>query len=102
MYAYTRIEYENECMNEMIESEMHKVRDNAIGKVSSFFAHPKNEFSIKQFSLTLAYGYFDSYTPAENIAASLDLGKLDFLAIMDDLDAFKDEYLKNYEEAQNF
>jgi hypothetical protein len=100
MYAYTRIEYEYEMMNEMIENEMYKVRDNALRKLSSFFVHQHS--SIKDIALTLAYGWFDSYTPAQNIANSLDLSKLDFLAIQEGFEAFKEEYLKNYEEAQNF
>jgi len=68
--------------------------------LSSLFAHSKT--LIKEFSLTLAYGYFDSHEPSEIIANQLDLDKLDFLAIQEDFDAFKKEYLKNYEEAQNF
>lgn len=101
MYAYTNIEHDYEMMNEMIESEMHKVRDNALRKVSSIFAHPKT-FFIKDFASTLAYAWFDSHEPSENIASSLYLSKLDFLAIQEDFDAFKEEYLKHYEEAQNF
>lgn len=100
MYFDTRIEFEYEMMNEMIESEMRKVKNKALIKISSLFAHSK--ILIKEFSFTLAYGYFDSYEPAENIANQLDLGKLDFLAIQEDFEAFKEEYLKNYEEAQNF
>ena len=102
MYFDTQIEHNYEIMNEMIESEMHKIRANAVDKVSSILAHPQKLFSIKDFAMTLAYGYFDSYAPSENIANSLDLSKLDFLAIQEDFDAFKQEYLKNYEEAQNF
>lgn len=101
MYFDTRIEYEYEMMNEMIESEMHKIRRQAIEKLSSYLVHPQN-FLTKDFALTLAYGYFDSHEPAENIAKAMDLGKLEFLSIMNDFDAFKEEYLRNYEEAQNF
>lgn len=100
MYFDTRIEFEYEVMNEMIEREMRKLQNDALGKLSSLFAHSKT--LIKEFSLTLAYSYFDSYEPAETIAKELDLDKLDFLAIQEDFDAFKEEYLKNYEEAQNF
>lgn len=93
---------EYELMNDLIEKEMHKVRDNALRKVSSIFAHPQKLFSIKDFALTLAYGYFDSYKPSEKITETLDLSKLDFLAIQEDLEAFKEEYLKDLELAQNF
>ena len=102
MYYDTQLEYEYESMNEIIESEMHNARDNSLLKVSSIIVHPQKLFSIKDFAMTLAYGYFDSYTPTENISNSLNLSKLDFLAIIEDFDAFKEEYLKNYEEAQNF
>lgn len=100
MYFDTRIEYEYEVMNEMIEREMRKIQKDALRKLSSVFTH--SQVLIKELALTLAYGYFDSYEPSENIANQLDLDKLDFLAIQEDFDAFKEEYLRNYEEAQNF
>ena len=99
MYAYSQIEYEYELMNDLMEKEMHKVRESAVSKLSSVIAHPK---LLNDLALTLSYGYFDSYTPSERITEILDLSKLDFLAIREDIEAFKEEYLKNYEEAQNF
>ncbi len=101
MYFDTQLEHDYEMMNEMIEREMYKFRANAVDKVSSILAHPQ-QISIKDFALTLAYGWYDSQAPAENIANSLHLSKLDFLAIQENFEAFKQEYLKNYEEAQNF
>lgn len=101
MYFDTLIEYEYEMMNEMVENEMYKVRDQALQNLSSFFAH-HHSFLINDIAKTIAYGYFDSYAPSENIANTLSLSKLDFLALLDDFDGFKEEYLKNYEEAQNF
>jgi hypothetical protein len=99
MYFDTQIEYEDQLMNDYIEKEMHKVKKSASRKLSKTFVHPK---LLNEFALTLAYGYFDSCDYAEKITEALDLSKLDFLAIQEDLDAFKEEYLKNYHEARNF
>jgi hypothetical protein len=100
MYRFSRIEYESEMIDQMIESEMHKVRDTILKKLSSSFAH--SPVSIKSLTLAVAYGYFESNEHAEIVAEQLGLGKLEFLAIAEDFDGFKEEYLKNYEEAQNF
>lgn len=100
IYFDTQIEYEYQAMNEFIENEMHKLREKVVGKLSTLFAHPN--FFQEDVILTLAYGYFDSYEPSTRLANTLNLGKLDFLSVMNDFDAFKEEYLKNYEEAQNF
>jgi peroxiredoxin family protein len=100
MYAYTRIEHEYEMMNEMIESEMHKVKEQVLERLRSYCAH--SPVSIKSLSLTIAYGYFESNEHAEIVANELGLGKLEFLAIAGDFEGFKEEYLINYEEAQNF
>ncbi len=53
--------------------------------------------SIKALLLTISYGYFEGFAPAETLAESLDLGKLEFLAVIEDLEAFKIEYLKDLE-----
>lgn len=108
MYFDTRIEYENQMMNEFIEKEMHKVRKEAFEKLSPIFTHPKY---LENMALSLAYSWFDSQEYAEKIADDLDLDKLDFLAIQgcsdstssqQIFDAFKEQYLKNYEYAVNF
>lgn len=112
MYCDTRNDYRNEFMNDLMETEMYKVREKALEKLSSLFVHHQS-FSIKDWALTLAYGFFESHEPSERIAYSLDLGKIEFLAIMEEFSAFKleimhefetfnHENLKNYEEAQNF
>jgi aromatic ring-opening dioxygenase catalytic subunit (LigB family) len=100
MYAFSRIEHEYEMMNEMIESEMHKVKETTLEKLSSYFAH--SPVSIKSLSLTIAYGYWESNEHAEIVAEQLGLGKLEFLALSEDFDGFKEEYLATHEEAQNF
>lgn len=95
MYLDNRIDYDN--MNEMIENEMYNTRKKAIVKLSSVAAHFTNDWA-----LMIAYCYFDSIASAEKIADQLHLCKLDFLAIQEDLQGFKEEYLRDYEEAQNF
>lgn len=102
MYYYkeTNYEYKMQCRDEFIESEMHKVSDEALKKLTTFFVHPT--LSIKTFSLAIAYGYFESDVCSENVAHELGLGKLEFFAIAEDFDAFKEEYLKDMELAQNF
>lgn len=100
MYAYSRIEYESEMIYEMIESEMHKVKDQAFRKLNYYFAH--SPVSIKSLISTVAYGYFESNEHAEIVAEQMGLGKLEFLAVAEDFEAFKEEFLANHEEAQNF
>lgn len=97
MYTYSQIEYELEMIDDMIEKEMHNTRIQALKKLSSMVAHSNSEIGN-----ILAYAYFDSVDDAIKLADILDLGKLDLLSIQEDLEAFKEEYLKNYEEAQNF
>ena len=91
-------------MNQMIEKEMYKSREIALRKVSSILAHDsKLDLKFKEnLALTLAYCYFDSVSAAETISDKLDLCKLDFLAIQEEFEAFKKEYLREYELAQNF
>jgi hypothetical protein len=100
MYKYTDLEYEMQMMDEMIESEMYKVKGLIQDKFNSYFAHFAN--LTEDLLLTIAYGYWGSYQHAEKVADQLNLGKLEFLAIAEDFDGFKEEYLKHYEEAQNF
>lgn len=100
MYAYSRIEYEMNVLDEMIEREMHKTKDTALRTLSKSFVHPP--FLIMKFAHTLAFGYWESNEHATILADELGLCKLDFLAIAEDFEGFREEYLKNYEEAQNF
>lgn len=98
MYYDTIIEFEYEIMMDIIEKEMHIRKAQALKDLSSV-VHSKNPES---FANILAYSWFDSLPDAEKIAEELNLGKLDFLAIQGDLDVFKEEYLINHQEAQNF
>lgn len=100
MYAYSRIEYEMNVLDEMIDSEMHKVKEQVLRKLNSHFVHPSD--LIMKFAHTLAFGYWESNEHATILADELGLCKLDFLAIAEDFEGFKEEYLRNYEQAENF
>lgn len=100
MYFDTIIEYEREFMDNLIDSEMHNQKNQAHRLLGSMIVHPS--ISIEDFALTLAYSWLDSQTSAETIAKELGLCKMDFLAIMEEFEAYKEEWLKNFEEAQNF
>lgn len=96
---YTRQEYEYEIMNELIEKEMHNTKGLALKKLSSLVAHSND---LEAFGNILAYSWFDSLPHANKLADQLDLCKLDFLAIQEELHAFKEEYLKCVDQFQNF
>lgn len=99
MYAYSEIYYREEMIDEMIESEMHKVKEQVLERLGLCFAHFKD---IKSLALTIAYGYWDSDEHAITVADQLQLGKLEFLAIAEDFDGFKEEFLKDMQRAENF
>jgi hypothetical protein len=97
IYFDSYIEYEYNAMNDFIEKEMHKHKENTLKKLSSFM-----HFETEDFVKILSYAWFDSLETASRLAEKLNLSKIDFLSIEEDLEGFKKEYLKNYEEAQNF
>lgn len=90
MYFDTQLGYESEIMDQWIEKEMHNVKGHALQKLSSIVAHFKLEISN-----VLAYGWFDSLPAAERLAEQMDLSKMDLLAIQEDLEGFKEEFLKD-------
>lgn len=87
-----------EGLNDFIEKEMHNVRKFALGKLASVVAPSY----IENFASVVAYSWFDSHPAAEKIANDLDLCKLDFLAIQEELEAFKEEYFAESQYAENF
>lgn len=101
MYAYSRIEYEDEMRNEFIENEMQRTKEFTLRKLSSI-AHFKTKSSSQSFITMFVYCWQESLPEAQNLANELDLCKLDFLALMEDFEGFKEEYLNNHKEAQNF
>ncbi len=97
MYFDSNIEYEDAIMNEMIEKEMYAQKRRSTYSISKLGSHFLGEQAI-----VLANDWFDSLFTAEKIAESLNLGKLDFLAILEDFDGFKEEYLRDRELYQDF
>jgi hypothetical protein len=92
MYQYSDIEYDYQVMIDFIEKEMHNTRKDALLKLSSMVVTSND--NVESVANILAYGYFDNHPDAEKLAQQLDLCKMDFLAIQEELDAFKEEYLK--------
>lgn len=97
MYEYSIIEYEYQIMDEMIQKEMQRTRDSALRSLSSVV-----HFQTLNFTRVLAYAWFDSQPDAIKLSDDLNLSKLDFLAVNDDFEGFKEEYLSNQRQAENF
>lgn len=100
MYEDTYLNYRKSVEKDFFEREMHKVEEKTLARLSPYFAHPS--MSVKDFMLTIAYGYFESFESAITLAEQLDLGKVEFLAVMEEFEAFKEAYIKEFESAQNF
>ncbi len=90
LYFDSRLGYESELMDEWVEKEMHTQKKAALQKLSSIVAHFSSEFCN-----ILAYGLLESLPEAKKLADFLDLIKIDFLAIQEDLKGFKKEFLKD-------
>jgi hypothetical protein len=86
--------YFTDARDELIEQEMYKIKNQAMKKIASIVIGA-NETIAK----LLAYSYFDSLPEAESLARDLGLEKLDFLAIQEDFETFKEAYLKFHEYA---
>jgi hypothetical protein len=81
--------YFTDARDEFIETEMYKLKNKAMKKISSIVIGSNQEIAN-----LLAYSYFDSLPEAESLARILSLEKLDFLAIQGDFETFKEAYLK--------
>lgn len=99
MYIETNYEFRMKIQKEIIENEMQRTKENAVRAISKI-AHFEEATLMK----ILSYSFLEGHEDAENLAHKLNLGKLDFLAAIDNYDAFKEEYLKDQElnYAQNF
>jgi hypothetical protein len=83
-------------LDKLMTQDMYKLKNQALKKLSSVVAYS----NLEEMAQILAYSYFDNIDPAKKLAHQLDLGKLDFIALQEDLEAFKAEYLKDYQPAQ--
>lgn len=90
MYFDTRLAYEQEIMNDLIEKEMHTQKRLALQKLSSVVAH----FNLEVANI-FSYAWFDSVEDATKLADRLNLGKIDFFAIQGNLESFKEEFLND-------
>ena len=75
--------------DELINKEMHKQKTIALQTIS-LFVHSEDNLYIAKM---LAYCFFDSLPDAIKIAESYDLCKLDFLAINEDFENYKELFL---------
>lgn len=91
IYFDSTIEYEYQMNTDFIEKEMHRHKDVALRSLSN--AVHSND--VESFAKILSYAFFDSVHDAEKIAKKYNLAKLDFLAINEDLEGFKKEYLSS-------
>lgn len=96
MFDY--IDGKRESMNEFYENEMERHKQTA-NQVIFSCAHFKNSQLI---SRVIASSYFEENSDAITLANEMDLGKIDFFAILEDLEGFKREYIKHQELAGNF
>ncbi len=79
--------YENIMLDEFIEKEMQRIKTIALSKI------PNSLHFQTRFALMFAIRFFDSETEAVKLAHELDLCTLDFLAIQEDFEAFKQHYM---------
>lgn len=97
MYAYSREEYIDQVMDDIIENEMQNVRKNCFKNLSEVLP-----FETLKLTRIILYAWSESHADAIFLTEKLNLGKLEFLAVVEDFDEFKKEYLKDLENAQNF
>jgi hypothetical protein len=103
MYFDTHIEYKHQIITDFIENEMQRYQKIAEQAISCI-AHFEKEIVLR----ILAYSFIEENEDAIKLAYKLNLGKLEFLACIDDYDSFKDLYMKEQEKqyeheiAQNF
>ena len=84
-------------MNDFIEKEMYRLKDEALRKLSFCLVHYLNDHSI-----IFAYAYRDGIESAVNLARKLDLSTMDFLAIDEDFQAFRSVYIVEIEKFNDF
>lgn len=99
IYFDTHIEYKNQVMTDYIQNEMRRHQKIAMQAISRI-AHFEKEIVLR----ILAYSFIEENEDAVKLAYKLNLGKLEFLAYIEDYDSFKELYMKEqeYEIAQNF
>ena len=99
MYFDTHIEYKHQVMTDYIQTEMQRYQKIAMQAISRI-AHFEKEIVLR----ILASSFIEENEDAVKLAYKLNLSKLEFFAVLEDYDSFKDLYMINqeYEIAQNF
>lgn len=69
-----------------MEKVMNEYKQEALRKLSAVLAHQV----LEDVALILANGWFESLPSAERLADQLDLGKIDFLALLEDSLGFEE------------
>jgi hypothetical protein len=77
-------------MNQLVENEMQRVKKQALKTISSL-VHSESHLVANM----MGFAYFESQADAIKLADKLGLSKLDFLAINEDFEGFKEEYLSS-------
>ena len=97
MYHDTYYDYKQSVLKDFYEKQMLRHKERAILNISKV-ASIKQECLLK----ILASSFLEEHADAVNLANELNLGKLEFLSILDDYDGFREEYIRDQELAQNF
>ncbi len=89
---YDEIE-ENRLSQEYFENEMQNVKHRGFLKLGSIVSHLG---FLNDIATTISNGYFEGNPSAEKIVQKLDLSKLELIAFQEDLEEFREMYMKNY------
>lgn len=85
--------------DQLIREEMHKTRERVVEVLVSCKMHV---LYCEEIALMIAQGFFESFDPATKLAQELNLSKLDLLAVLEDFESFRDEFIQEVEEQLDF
>jgi hypothetical protein len=88
-------------MDEYLEREMQRHRKCALKSIS-YVMQVKPTESNESFILMFVYAWQENLPAAINLAEQVNLCKLDFLALAEDFDGFKETYLKESEKDMSY
>ena len=82
--------------NNFINSKMNQKKENILKELKNII-HPAY---VEQFAEILKYSWSEEFSIARSLAEDLNFCTIDFLALSDDLEGFKDLYNKEFESEQ--
>lgn len=100
MYADFYERYDD-LLNNRIEEEMERVKEKAIKKFQSLALFKTQEY-LDAFIKMFCFCWQESLPLVEILAEELDFCKMDFLALAEDFDGFKEEFLEDMEKWRFF